>query len=551
MYITTKMTHIPKQFLGTYRGVMLFVFVFFLIVNFISSGGHTDMWDGMVTFLVTESMFLKHTAQLDPEIPTISNASTQSRLNAMINYEVGNYKALTGKYYDWLSLSSPVESVFTSRSLMLPAIAVPFYLIATLLSVEAVSLVSLSVNSIITATTCLVIFAFALDLYGSRRIAFILGLIFVGCSFILPYNTSLFPQPLQGLCIISGTFFLYKMRHAHHNYLCQTTSNRDLSHKTRYIYSMLSATFFGLSVIASPISGLFIPAYIICSIIYLRQNKKLLLSFLLTLAVLMILTGTLNYIRFGSFGEFGYGSLYGTFSLNTEWQGLLGLLLSPGKGLIFYFPLVVLLPLAIKFSFRQNPSLSFLTVYIFVVLWLYFGTLLVNGESRSWSGAIAWGPRYFVPLLPLVALLIGRLLKYPRKFKTKRLIHLSIVLFSVAGFIINLGGTLVWSEYGLIYAWERERLGGFAWELMTWDPKYSPIVLHMKILFSNYISDIPLEDYRDTAWDYALYGLAPCQYDLYVLCTFGVVPVVLLSCVAALFAFLILVRNRKEEYVYS
>jgi hypothetical protein len=271
----------------------------------------------------------------------------------------------------------------------------------------------------------------------------------------------------------------------------------------------------------------------------------------MTLAVLMILVGTLNFIRFGSFAEFGYGSLYGTFSLNTEWQGLLGLFLSPGKGLIFYFPLVVLLPLAIKFSLRKNPSLSFLTIYILVALWLYFGTLHVNGESRSWSGAIAWGPRYLVPLLPLVVLLIGGLLKYPWNFKTKRLIYLSVVLFSIAGFIINLGGILVWSEYGLIYAWERERLGGFAWELTTWDPKYSPIVLHMKMLFSNYISDIPLEDYRDTAWDYALYGLAPCQYDLYILCKFGVVPVVLLSCVAVLFAFLILVRNMKEEYVYS
>jgi hypothetical protein len=545
------MTHTPKNFLGTYRGVMLFVFVFFLIINFISSGGHTDMWDGMVTFLVTESMALKHTAQLHPEIPSISNASTQSRLNVMVNFEVGNYKALIGKYYEWLSQSSPVEPVFTSRSLLLPAISVPFYFIATIIPVDAVSLVSLSVNSVIIAITGLVLFAFALDLYGSRRIAFVLGLIFFGCSFILPYNTSLFPQPLQGLCIISGIFFLHKVRHVHPNYLCQTTLRRDLGHKTRYAYCVLSASLIGFSVIASPISGLFIPAYIICSIVYLRRNKKLLLSFLMTLAVLMILVGTLNYIRFGSFAEFGYGSLYGTFSLNTEWQGLLGLLLSPGKGLIFYFPLVVLLPLAIKFSFRQNPSLSFLTVYILVVLWLYFGTLLVNGESRSWSGAIAWGPRYLVPLLPLIALLIGGLFKYPRNFKIRRLIYLSIVLFSVAGFIINLGGILVWSEYGLIYASEREGLGGFAWELMTWDAQYSPIVIHMKMLLSNHVSSIPLEEYRDTAWDFALYGLAPCQYDLYILCKFGVVPVVLLSCIAVLFAILILVRNNKEEYVYS
>jgi hypothetical protein len=541
----------PMRFFETYRGVIFSAFGFFLIINFITSGAHTDMWDGMVTFLLSESMALKHTAELHPEIPGISNTSATSRVNAMLNYEVGNYKVLTGRYFEWLAQSKPVEPVFTSRSLLLPAIAVPFYFIAMFLSLNPLTLVAVSVNSIIIALTSLVIFIFALDQYGSKRTAFILGLIYVGCSFILPYNNSLFPQPLQGLCIISGIFFLHKARHNHYSYLCQFTLKRDINRNTGYLYSGLGAAFFGLSVIASPISGLFIPAYIICSLIYLRRNKKLMICFLVTLAMLLILTAMLNYVRFGSFSEFGYGSQYGAFTLNREWQGLLGLLLSPGKGVIFYFPAIVLLPLAIKFSFRHESCLSFLTTYVFVALWLYFGTLLVNGESRSWSGAIAWGPRYLVPVLPLVAVLLGGLLKYPKNLKTKRLIHVSIVISAVAGFIVNVGGILVWSEYGLIYAWERERLGGSAWEMMTWEAKYSPINLHMKMLYDNYVTTLPLENYSDTAWDFALYGLAPCQYDLYILCKFGVVPVVVLSCIAVLFAVLILVRKKKEGFVYS
>jgi hypothetical protein len=536
---------------GTYRGVIFFAFVFFLVLNFITSGGHTDMWDGMVTFLLTESMALKHTAQLHPEIPGISNANTTNRVNAMLIHEVGNYKALTGKYFEWLLQSRPLEPVYASRSLLLPAIGLPFYLAAVFLSVDALSFLALSVNSVIIALTSLVIFAFALDVYGSRRIALILGLIFAGCSFVLPYNNSLFPQPLQGLCIISGIFFLHKARHINFSYICQFTLKRKASRIAGYQYTVLSGTLFGLSVIASPISGLFIPAYIICSIIYLRKNKKLLLSFVVTLVVLLIITALLNYIRFGSFSEFGYGAQYGAFSLNREWQGLIGLLLSPGKGVIFYFPAIVLLPLAIKYSFRLQTSLCFLAVYVFVALWIYFGTLLVGGESRSWSGAIAWGPRYLIPLLPLVVVLLGGLLKYPRSLKTKRLINISVAISAVAGFIINVGGILVWSEYGLIYAWERERLGGLAWELMTWEPKYSPINVHMKMLYDNYLSTIPLEDYRDTGWDFALYGLAPCQYDLFIYCKFGLVPFLLLFCLAGLFAFLILVRNKREEHIYS
>jgi hypothetical protein len=508
------------------------------------------MWDGMVTFLITESMVLKHTAQLHPEIPSIASASETNRVNVMLNYEVGNYKVLTGKYAEWLSRSTPVEPVFTSRSLLLPAISVPFYFAAILLSMDALLLVTLFVNSVIISLTGLVIFAFALDLYGSRRIAFIVGLIFVGCSFILPYNNSLFPQPIQALCIISGIFFLYKARHHHSSYLCQF-SKGNFNRSTGYVWTILSASFFGLSIVASPVSGLFIPAYIICSLIYLRRNRRLLICFVVSLVILLILIAILNYFRFGSLSEFGYGSQYGAFTLNMEWQGLLGLLLSPGKGVIFYFPAIVLLPFALKYSFRHEICLSFLTMYIFATLWFYFGTLLVNGESRSWSGAIAWGPRYLIPILPLVAIVLGSLLKYPKSLKTKRIVHISISILAVAGFIVNIGGILVWSEYGLIYAWDKEKAGGSAWELMTWEAKYSPINLHMKMLYDNYVSTLPLEDYRDTAWDFALYGLAPCQYDTYILCKFGVVPIAVLSCIAFVFAVLIFVRNKKEEYVYS
>jgi len=59
----------------TGKRLIFYVFIVSLIINFISSGGHTDLWDGMVTFLITEGMALKQTAQLDPEIPSISNAS--------------------------------------------------------------------------------------------------------------------------------------------------------------------------------------------------------------------------------------------------------------------------------------------------------------------------------------------------------------------------------------------------------------------------------------------------------------------------------------------
>jgi hypothetical protein len=86
---------------------------------------------------------------------------------------------------------------------------------------------------------------------------------------------------------------------------------------------------------------------------------------------------------------------------------------------------------------------------------------------------------------------------------------------------------------------------------MTWDPNYSPIILHLKILSEDYVSGIPVDAYRYSAWYYAAYGLAPCQYDFFIFCTIGIVPVVILGAVAVILAIIILKGGWKGIHVYS
>ena len=227
------------------KELTIYVFVVFLIINLVSSGGHTDLWDGMVTFFITESMVLKQTAKMDPQIPSIANTSIPIMVDGFVLYETQNNKVITGKFYEWVSMGRPIEPIFISRALFLPSISVPIYLLSMLLSVNPVSLVAFTVNSIIIALTALVIFCFSLDFYGSRRLAFILGIIFTGCTFILPYNTSLFPQPLQALCVISGVFFLYKARHRSPLFICTFTRNINTTYnKIVYYYCGLDWIIF-------------------------------------------------------------------------------------------------------------------------------------------------------------------------------------------------------------------------------------------------------------------------------------------------------------------
>ncbi|HEY9386907.1 MAG TPA: hypothetical protein VIP70_07690, partial [Nitrososphaeraceae archaeon] len=258
------------------------------------------------------------------------------------------------------------------------------------------------------------------------------------------------------------------------------------------------------------------------------NSKKSLISFLIALAIVLFFMGLVNYWRFGSFTEFGYGSYFGTLSYNRSWTGLIGLLASPGKGLLLYFLPVILLPIALKYMYKENKGLFFLIIYVIIVHWLYFGTI-DDTDSRYWSGAIAWGPRYMIPVLPFIALALGTLLVHLKS--ATLFLKISLITLCVAAFVINLSGILVWSEYGVIYGWTNQELHKVqdALNAMTWNPNYSPIILHVKILIDDYVSDIPVEQYRYTGWHYTTYGLAPCSYDLYILCKFGIIPILLLS----------------------
>jgi hypothetical protein len=63
----------------------------------------------------------------------------------------------------------------------------------------------------------------------------------------------------------------------------------------------------------------------------------------MALAIMVFLAGLVNYLRFDSFTEFGYGS-FSSLEMHDGWRGLIGLLISPGAGMLVFFPLAILLP---------------------------------------------------------------------------------------------------------------------------------------------------------------------------------------------------------------
>src|SRR5262249_16601 len=132
---------------------------------------------------------------------------------------------------------------------------------------------------------------------------------------------------------------------------------------------------------------------------------------LIALIAALIFVGALNYIRFGSFTSFGYGPKQESLLVHNSFEGIIGLVASPGTGLILYFPLAILLPLALIYIYRKNKALFFLFVYIFIVNWLFIGTINNKIYPNTWTGAGAWGPRYLLPVLPFIVMPLGILLQ--------------------------------------------------------------------------------------------------------------------------------------------
>ena len=498
------------------KRLIVLVLVFFFLVNVLSSGGHTDWWDGTEAFLVTESMVLRHTARLDPTVPSVKE------LGFYVNYTVyANIGLQTGDYTSLQNVT--LEPVYTVRSLLLSAVAVPFYYIATILSVSPFVTVGLLFNSLIISLTAVTIFCIVLEVKNSRRIAFISSIIFAVCTFVWPYNSTFWVQPLQGLLLAVTTYLLLIGRHSNHSFLCHYTAPGT---KHVGILAGLAGFTLGLSVLAHPTTLIFIPVFLLYSYFVVMRHRKLaFVTLIASLGLVLFFVGLTNYVRFGSFTEFGYG-YFSTLGAHNGWRGLIGLLVSPGSGLIFYFPLAILVPLGAKHMYKENKALFFLCLYIIVSTWIYTGTLSSGSEPTSWSGGIAWGPRYLVPTLPFLVIMLAYLFPHLKK---RYFLKSMVIGLCLAGFYVNLSAILIWFHYGLVYAWAMEGLAILpdSMDVITWSTLHSPIVLHTKALMSDFVTKITPQQYLDTAWSWTAYGTAPCKYDLYIYCNLGNLPFIL------------------------
>jgi hypothetical protein len=163
-----------------------------------------------------------------------------------------------------------------------------------------------------------------------------------------------------------------------------------------------------------------------------RTKLQVATSWLAPLAVAAAVTLWYNHARFGSWLNNGHSHDPLVAFTTPIWDGFLGQLLSPGKGIVFFAP-----PLLVAFGGwwllrRRQPAL---VLFAGAAVLSY---VLFHSTFGDWSGSTAWGPRFVVPVIGLMMLPLGVVLARWRELRVWA--KTGAVATFVIGFLVQIIG---------------------------------------------------------------------------------------------------------------
>ena len=189
-----------------------------------------------------------------------------------------------------------------------------------------------------------------------------------------------------------------------------------------------------------------------------------------------------NQARFGTLWETGYGAQATPAAYTTPvLTGLYGLLVSSGKGVMWFAP-ALWLAIPGAFTLARSGAAHARAGIAIGVAWAL--ALAIYAKFEHWAGDGSFGPRYLVPLLPLafvpVAFFLHRAGRWRRALAT---------LLATAGLAVQIGGVAIYfgaqmREAG-DYPYTRALNDPAFMHESHFEPRSSPILGHWRMLIRN------------------------------------------------------------------
>jgi hypothetical protein len=347
-------------------------------------------------------------------------------------------------------------------------------------------------NIFVTALTAVSLYGGAMLLGYSARIAWIGGLTYGLATLAWPYTRFLFREPLMAFftlwCFVLAVMIGRRW---------ETGSNFP------WRLALLLVATFAAALLTKVTAVLLLPGLLIPLLPPLRrirvQRRHLVISAMIAagLAAVVIAVLLLDDTRLRYSPDYWL-----RVSRRIEWvyilESFLGYQISPGRSVWLYSPVLLLGLAGAWMLFRRGERRQILGVALALLL---LGAAYGIGHAGSWWGNIGWGPRYLLPVIPLLMLWLLPVLAALRS-------RLQWAAFTGL-FAISAGMQLIGMAVPLLNYYTDLYRGGMIgdvdnqppWGAYNWSWEWSPLRYHL--------TRLDLGQF-DSAWQVAAPGwLAP------------------------------------------
>jgi len=289
-------------------------------------------------------------------------------------------------------------------------VALPLAWLGLVVPAWGVIQTTMLLNALVTALTATLIFIYVRRLGYGQSAAWVTAMVFGLGTIAWPYTKYFFSEPLTGFCLLAAAYF---------------TLPRGFSPDEGPSWQgcLFAGFFLGLAVATRFANAVLLPIYGGLLLFYLLRRRGLtswsalrstpsllfsatwrqLLAWAIPLMVWGALLAAYNYLRFGSPVITGY---LPEESFSAPWMtGILGLLVSPGRGLIFFCPILLACLPALPHFVRRHRTES---VFFLLTAGCY---VMLYGKWFMWHGGFAWGPRFLLPIIPLLCIILAPLVE--------------------------------------------------------------------------------------------------------------------------------------------
>jgi hypothetical protein len=314
----------------------------------------------------------------------------------------------------WMGLQQgsfgPDGNLYCRKGPGLSLVALPLAWLGLVVPAWGLIQTTMLLNALVTALTGTLVFVCVRHLGYSPATACITALVFSLGTMAWPYAKYFFSEPLTGICLLAAAYLAL-------------WPGLLRGERRSWLRFGLAGFCLGLAIATRFANAALVPVYALLLAVRLLQMAGLgswpvirskpsvlvtatwrgLLAFAAPLAIWVVVLAGYNYVRFGDPLATGY---LAEESFSAPWlMGILGLLVGPGKGLFVFCPVLVAVLPSLPSFVRQHRLPAILTILVAVAY------VLLYGKWFMWHGGFAWGPRFLVPILPLLCVALAPLVE--------------------------------------------------------------------------------------------------------------------------------------------